>query len=320
MKIPCSVIRDLLPLVAEKLVEPDTDTLVEEHLSECADCRQRLSELHAAPVRPVDTADELRNLKKQIRKRRLCAALIAALCVFIAVFVFFFRTENGYQVILWREDLFEVKGVQTVTPEDRAGRSYLMPDDREDLPRPDEYAGEALVLVMNNLCNGFDMMTADGEDGSQSVVLRAFGPNRKLMNSAGDSSEEIVLYPVPERLYYDDGELQHLLWGETQNGGGVILPRLTLVYYLLIAAAAALVLGFLWFGFRNRRSGNVLRQLFFAPLSYILSHLLLKGFVTHSFSLFRELICLLLIAAALYFLMTLLWGAWVRHRRDTRLE
>ncbi len=320
MKIPCSVIRDLLPLVAEKLVEPDTDTLVEEHLSECADCRQRLSELHAAPVRPVDTADELRNLKKQIRKRRLCAALIAALCVFIAVFVFFFRTENGYQVILWREDLFEVKGVQTVTPEDRAGRSYLMPDDREDLPRPDEYAGDALVLVMNNLCNGFDMMTADGEDGSQSVVLRAFGPNRKLMNSAGDSSEEIVLYPVPERLYYDDGELQHLLWGETQNGGGVILPRLTLVYYLLIAAAAALVLGFLWLGFRNRRSGNVLRQLFFAPLSYILSHLLLKGFVTHSFSLFEELICLLLIAVALYFLMTLLWGAWVRHRRDTRPE
>ena len=33
MKIPCSVIRDLLPLYAEKMVEPETENLVAEHLA-----------------------------------------------------------------------------------------------------------------------------------------------------------------------------------------------------------------------------------------------------------------------------------------------
>ena len=40
MKIPCAMIRDLLPLYAEKMVEQETENLVNEHLAECSECRQ----------------------------------------------------------------------------------------------------------------------------------------------------------------------------------------------------------------------------------------------------------------------------------------
>ena len=46
MNIPCSVIRDLLPLYAEKMVESETENLVNEHLTDCSDCRKKLSELN----------------------------------------------------------------------------------------------------------------------------------------------------------------------------------------------------------------------------------------------------------------------------------
>ena len=38
MKLPCAVVRDLLPLFAEKMTEPETQSLIEEHLKECPEC------------------------------------------------------------------------------------------------------------------------------------------------------------------------------------------------------------------------------------------------------------------------------------------
>ena len=35
MKLPCAVVRDLLPLYAENLTEDETKKLVDEHLESC---------------------------------------------------------------------------------------------------------------------------------------------------------------------------------------------------------------------------------------------------------------------------------------------
>ena len=39
MKLPCAVIRDLLPLYAEDMVEPETTDLIGRHLADCPACR-----------------------------------------------------------------------------------------------------------------------------------------------------------------------------------------------------------------------------------------------------------------------------------------
>ena len=94
MKLPCAVTRDLLPLYAEELVEQETHTLIEEHLTGCSACRAKLSELKTETSAPIETAKPLQSLKKQLRKRRLYSAVIAALCVFIAVYAWFYHANE----------------------------------------------------------------------------------------------------------------------------------------------------------------------------------------------------------------------------------
>ena len=46
-KINCNIIRDILPLYVDGVVSADTSALVEEHLTECEDCRQEAERMKA---------------------------------------------------------------------------------------------------------------------------------------------------------------------------------------------------------------------------------------------------------------------------------
>ena len=53
MKLECDVIRDLLPLYAEKLASPASSALVEQHLAACPACRAELEQMEKpVPVQP----------------------------------------------------------------------------------------------------------------------------------------------------------------------------------------------------------------------------------------------------------------------------
>ena len=45
MKTECSVVRDLLPLYMEDMVNPETAEYVKSHLAECAECQAELENL-----------------------------------------------------------------------------------------------------------------------------------------------------------------------------------------------------------------------------------------------------------------------------------
>ena len=111
MKLPCAVTRDLLPLYAEELVEQETQALIEEHLTGCSACRAKLSEFKTETSAPIETAKPLQSLKKQLRKRRLYSAVIAALCVFIAVYAWFYHA-NERKLVPWEEGLIQAAGIE----------------------------------------------------------------------------------------------------------------------------------------------------------------------------------------------------------------
>ena len=315
MKMPCSVIRDLLPLYAEKMVEPETENLVAEHLADCSDCRKKLSAMKEKAEPAIETAKPLLNLKKQIRRRRWRAVAIAALCVFIILFTSFYHTSK-MNMLPWKEGLIKVKGVEIVSPENRLGRTYyiLYERDTEEIV-PEKYTGEALVFHTDNSIVGTVCTSFRDDDGTLTAVLQGIGRDSYSMNTGG-AARELVLYPVPDRVIYDYGNSQELLWGEPLNGGTEVLPRLALAYYLLIAAALAAVSGLLWFIFRGKKAGKIMRQVFFATAAYIAAHLLLKGTKTTSYFMGRELYFILMIAIALYFLFTLAWQVWLQRRKE----
>ena len=320
MKLPCAVTRDLLPLYAENMVEQETKALIEEHLNECADCREKLSAMNAPPEKPVDTVRPLQNLKKQIRKKRLYAAALAALAVFVGVYTYFFRT-TAIQLIPWQDGLIEVVGVKTYQPEG------AVVDDRNPetgksatpsptmAPNPAKPTDEGLVLNVNSIVNGFEEHIVVDDDGTHTLFIQALSTNQHSDHLA-QSYYESTIFPVPDRLVYGLQQPQTLLWGAPIKGGVEILPRLALGYYLMLALAAAGACGLMWLFLRKWKNSWMLRQLFFAPVSYILSHLLLKGMKTTSFFMERDLLSILWVALAIYALLTIAWQMFLERRKE----
>lgn len=92
MKLECDVIRDLLPLYAEKLASPASSALVEQHLAACPACRAELEQMEKpVPVQPEPQPDApLKNIRSSLNRRRLrtmlcsfaAALALAAVCGF----------------------------------------------------------------------------------------------------------------------------------------------------------------------------------------------------------------------------------------------
>ena len=306
MKLPCAVTRDLLPLYAEKMVEHETEILMEEHLADCPECRKKLSEIETGMITPVETTNPLKALKKEIRKRRWFTALIAALCVFIAVSTYFYHADS--MVLLpWEDGLIEIRGIEE--------RSYTEIYGHSEVPELRESTLEVLVLRTDSRINGTHEMMTQEEDGTSTCILQGWssGP---VSSSIIREYNEMVFHPVPDRLYYDGGSRQTLLWGTPLHGGTVVLPRLSLTYYVIIAAALAALTGFIWFLLRNRNRSWIVRQVFFAPVSYIIAHLLIKGFRSASFFPEQDSLCILIITAALYTLFSLAWQLWLQRKAE----
>ena len=305
MKLPCSVVRDLLPLYAENMTETETRTLVDEHLAECPECREKLSGIETGAEAPVDTAKPLASLKKQIRRRRWFAALIAGLLVFICVFTYFYHADD-WVLVPWSEGLIQVRGIET------------RPMDEEDVDgKHSEVMQEMLIMELDSRLNGYSESTFVDEDGTRTLILEEWSTNSDLpFTGAGTDRDytEQEFFPVPDRVIYSAEGESHLLYGKPLDGGVEILPRLALTVYLWIAAGLAAVLGVLWFLFRKKERSWIPRQLFFGPASYVIAHFMIKGTHSRSFFLERDLCSILLLTFCLYALFTLAWQIWL-HRK-----
>ena len=318
MKIPCSVVRDLLPLYAEEMIEEETRTLVDEHLEDCADCSRKLEEIKAAAAVPaentaVDTAKPLLALKKMINKRRWITAAIAALCVFILLVSAFHRINEWHQVP-WEEGLIQVTGIEKMADVEK--RNNPFPEEEEAVQLPDE--SRVLTIQFDSKITGIYTSTETNEEGTTAIIQGwSINPGRKLTGDYG----EYNICPVPDRLLYDTGSGQVLLWGEPMDGGIAIMPRLALASYAILACCLASLSALLWFLFRNKKDASIIfRQIFFAPVSYLAAHVLTKGFHARTFFLDDDLAFIIVIGAAIYALLTLGCIAWQQRKQDKGTE
>lgn len=91
MKIPCKVIRDLLPLYHDEVCSAESRQLVEEHLEQCEACRSELrtmeEQLHVRPARPgeEDAANAASKAWKKGTRRAFRKGAVLAAAVLLAV-------------------------------------------------------------------------------------------------------------------------------------------------------------------------------------------------------------------------------------------
>ena len=339
MNKDCSIVQDLLPLYAEDMLREETKEYVEGHLAQCAPCRAELSALKAEDVTPARvSAQPLRDLKRQLQRKKLTAVLLAvALALMLATAGFAYLTAPQYL------PYDETEWMITRSPRALADGS-IMADELTDLSGVESIAVNLLVPVsgtkvtstrdpdsgktvyfitawrtpLDTWRGAFDK-TGDAPN-AHSVIDRTQREADALQGALGKVESARTLFTLDATnctaVYYspNNGQDDVLLCG-SRDGGVISLPRLALGYYVLLSLALLIPLSITFFLCRRKKIGKLLGHLALIPASYLVGHLLVKGFATTSYQMQRDFSLIVLTAALIYAAVMLAINLW-RQKRE----
>lgn len=279
MKITCDVVKDLLPLYQENMLSDDSRALVNEHIADCDACKKVLDYMKTETVLMDTNVTPLLKIKTKLRRKKVITVLFSVM-LSLAVAVLFVAYLTAPEYTSYRDANISIT----------------------------EMNNGMVVAVFSDQVSGYDISKyqSDEYDGYvvhmttwDSVWNRIFGRSR--VNS-------VVLNPDGEAVtavyyYQTDGVSDRLIYGlDTNPGGGIItLPRLVLSYYFLLALGFTGFCALLIFLFRkNEKARELLTKVLFVPISYLLAHLLIKGFHSSSYLALRDFLAILLLTVPLY--------------------
>lgn len=299
----CSIVQDLLPLYEEDMLREETKEFVDGHLAQCAACRAELDALKA-DVKPAPvSAQPLRDLKRQLRRKKLTAVLLAVtLALTLATAGFAYLTAPQY------------------LPYDAADWSVYEPEASLDAVLNGE---EHICIEPLTPVSGTEVESVINPDSGETVYIISAWRTLldkwlgKLDTVNGNGDNLILLDTTNCRVVYyaqNNGQANMVLYGE-RSGGIISLPRLALGYYVLLSLALFITLGIAFFICRRKKVGKMLGYLALIPASYLAGHLLVKGFTTTSYQMQRDFSLIVLAAALLYGAVLLAINLW-RQKRE----
>ena len=299
----CSIVQDLLPLYEEDMLREETKEFVDGHLAQCAPCRAELDALKA-DVKPAPvSAQPLRDLKRQLRRRKLTAVLLAvtlALTLATAGFAYLTAPQYlAYDVADWSVHEPDASLDAVLNGEEHICIEPLTPvsgTEVESVIDPD--SGETVYII----------------SAWRTLLDKWLG---KLDTVNGNGDNLILLDTTNCRVVYyaqNNGQENMGLYGE-RSGGVISLPRLALGYYVLLSLALLIPLGITFFLCRRKKIGKLLGHLALIPTCYLVGHLLVKGFTTTSYQMQRDFSLIILAAALIYAAVLLAINLW-RQKRE----
>lgn len=299
----CSIVQDLLPLYEEDMLREETKEFVDGHLAQCAACRAELDALKA-DVKPAPVnAQPLRDLKRQLRRKKLTAVLLAVtLALTLATAGFAYLTAPQY------------------LPYNAADWSVHEPDASLDAVLNGE---EHICIEPLTPVSGTEVESVIDPDSGETVYIISAWRTLldkwlgKLDTVNGNGDKLILLDTTNCRVVYyaqNNGQANMVLYGE-RSGGVISLPRLALGYYVLLSLALLITLGIAFFACRRKKTGKALGYLALIPASYLAGHLLVKGFTTTSYQMQRDFSLIILAAALIYAAVMLAINLW-RQKRE----
>ncbi len=327
----CSIVQDLLPLYEEDMLREETKEFVDGHLAQCAACRAELDALKA-DVKPAPvSAQPLRDLKRQLRRKKLTAVLLAVtLALTLATAGFAYLTAPQYLPYdetewmitrspraladgsIMADGLTDLSGIESISVNLLTPVSGTKVTSMQD---PD--SGKTVYFItawrtpLDTWCGTFDISdTGDHAQREANALLDALGETESARTLFTlDATNCAAIYYSP-----NNGQDDVLLCG-SRDGGVISLPRLALGYYVLLSLALLITLGIAFFICRRKKAGKTLSYLALIPASYLAGHLLVKGFTTTSYQMQRDFSLIVLAAALFYAAVLLAINLW-RQKRE----
>lgn len=287
MKKECDLIRDLLPLYTENLVSDYTKELVDNHLSDCEDCKKELKKLQPnssePPLRAAQAAETapLSFLKKKLFFKKLQVCLCTA-TLMLALLTSLFAYLTSPQYLPYSEDMLTLTentdGSITITFDDSIPHAKISFQG---------YQGNAALYDVEAWTTSLDSLGFYSHLNSSTITP---GNGKKLciyyiQNNASDTAD-ILLY---DSSYSFTSE------------GMEVLPRLVLGYYLMLAIVLWIFLTLASLVFIHHRTIHTwLVRIMLLPLSYILGHIFIMGPTTISYSVQRDFFLIVFVGLLIY--------------------
>lgn len=154
-KLTCPVVRDLLPLYADQVVEPETARGVEGHLADCPDCRERLDALRCdlpVVIRPPQEAAGAELVRRE-KKISTCRAVILTLAAgFVALLLLAALCRIDDPMVKVAPELIEVTAVrvgeEVLNAENQYEIEYIMRGEHYGYGETAvHYSSEAILVV-----------------------------------------------------------------------------------------------------------------------------------------------------------------------------
>lgn len=333
MNKDCSIVQDLLPLYAEDMLREETKKFVDAHLAQCEACRAELAALKADVTPAPVNAQPLRSLKKQLRRKKFTAVLLAVtLALTLAAAGFAYLTAPQYlpydetewtvaraDGAVTAEGLADLSGVESISV------NLLTPVSGTEVTSTQEPdSGKTVYFItawrtpLDTWRGAFDKI--GNAPNAHSANDRTQREADALQGALGKVESARTLFTLDTAncaaVYYspNNGQDDVLLCG-SRDSGIISLPRLALGYYVLLSFALLITFGIAFFLCRRKKIGKVLGHLALIPACYLLGHLLVKGFATTSYQMQRDF-SLIVLTAALLYAAALLAGDLLRQRRD----
>ena len=299
----CSIVQDLLPLYEEDMLREETKEFVDGHLAQCAACRAELDALKA-DVKPAPvSAQPLRDLKRQLRRKKLTAVLLAVtLALTLATAGFAYLTAPQY------------------LPYNAADWSVHEPDASLDAVLNGE---EHICIEPLTPVSGTEVESVIDPDSGETVYIISAWRTLldkwlgKLDTVNGNGDKLILLDTTNCRVVYyaqNNGQENMVLYGE-RSGGVISLPRLALGYYAVLSLMLFIAFCIAFLICRKKKAAKPLGYLALAPASYLAGHLLVKGLTTTSYQMQRDF-SLIVFAAVLIYSAVLLTLSLLQQKRE----
>lgn len=278
MKITCNVVQDIMPLYLENIVSEDTKKVVEEHINSCESCKKCLSDMtELTPIAPDVNTVPMKRLKTKLFKKKVQTIVVSAILVFIIAII--------------------------VVANLVAPRYYSSSDNVISLNESDK----GLVYVtFDETVSGYGVSSSISDDKTgytYHIVAWDSVWDGKIMKN---DLHNVILNPNGEKVsavyYYEtDGSGEVLLYGEQQNPCGVIIKQPKLALFLILAVILAVIcLILLIICRKNKNTVQKITTVSLLPISYLLSHLLFKGFSVTGYSTTADFWAILLFMIPIY--------------------
>ncbi|GAB6085001.1 zf-HC2 domain-containing protein [Alkaliphilus crotonatoxidans] len=280
MKVTCNVIKDVLPLYLENMLSNDSCTMVEEHVDQCQECKNYLNEMRTFNEMPVDrNTSPLLKIKSTLRKKKIQTALLSMMfSIMLFVITIAFLTAPEYIPFSERSVTINEIGNGSVLAQ---FEDTVYGYDINRYPTDDNAGYVYHITTWNSIWNR---------------NIKKSNTNNTILNPNGENVVSVYYYQT-------DGSEDILMYGKdiNPNGGIITLPRLLLSYYALFAIVFATTCGLIMLIlYHNKKVLNFTMKVFFLAVSYLLGHLIIKGFTTSSYTATRDFYAILLVMIPLY--------------------